>query len=94
MVNLGQTNGLGKAAFFRHPSETIDLMVVFGVNVSMFISISSGSHVHVNDRIYIMHLCKCFHRTSTALVLHGKNMQNVHVCHTLLAAELQLPYPV
>lgn len=47
MVNLGQTNGLGKAAFFYHPPEAIDL-VVFGVNVSMFVSGGSCMRVHIH----------------------------------------------
>ncbi len=52
MVNLGQTNGLRKAAFFHHPPEAIDL-VVFGVNVSMFVR--GGSYVHA--RAYTLCIC-------------------------------------
>lgn len=43
MVSLGQTNGL---AFFLRPPEAMDLYVLLGVNVSMFVS--GGFHIYIN----------------------------------------------
>lgn len=47
MVNFGQMNRLGGAAFFHHCTEAIDPKVEFDVNVS--ISVTGGSsamHIH------------------------------------------------
>ena len=42
MANLSQTDRLGKTVFFHRPPEAIALRVVFGLNVSMFVSRGCG----------------------------------------------------
>lgn len=61
MANLGQTNGLGKAAFFLSLPAAIDLKAVFDVVVSIY----GGSCVHVCA--YALCICVNF---STVHELH------------------------
>lgn len=86
MVNLGQTNRLGKAAFFHRPPQAIDLKVMFGVNVSMFVcsgAVCMCMHIHYA-------FCVQEHPLQSCKVMHI----SAHVSNTVLTAELQLPSPV
>lgn len=90
MVNPGQTNGLGKAAFFHRPPEAIDLkwcLMWTWAYLWEVALVCMCMHIHT--------FCICVSVSTVHQPHLGKNRHiSAHECRTFIAAELQLPSPV